>query len=305
MTILTPDAWKESLVSRHYIPTPEITIALSLAQSLEKPLLVEGPPGAGKTFLARTAAHILEASFIRLQCYEGIDASQALYEYHYAKQLLYINALREPLAAILGQRSFDQAVAELEELLPLWGRPFLTRRPVLEALDPADHKPRVLLIDEIDRADREFEALLLEPLSEFSLSIPEFGTIQAVQKPLVILTSNRSRELSDALRRRCLYVWIELPDRQREAAIIQSQVPQASESFAKDVAEFLASYRHAKPHHLPSIAEAVELATALCLTGENPRPLTPDNVDETLPIFAKHPRDMALGRQIAERKSRP
>ncbi len=298
---LSPQSWHDALTRQHYIPTTNITTALALAQALEKPLLVEGPPGAGKTYLAHIASQILDAALIRLQCYEGIDASKALYEYHYGKQLLYLNVLRERVTSLIDSSAdLEQAIDQLDTALPLWGPAFLLRRPVFEALAPEDQLPRVLLVDEVDRADREFEALLLEPLSDWSLSIPEYGTVMATQKPLVILTSNRTRDLSDALRRRCLYLWIDLPDRAREAAIIQAQVADASQAFAGQLADFLGRYRQARPHHVPSIAEAVELATALCRTSDPPVTLSPDLIDAVLPIFAKHPQDLAIGHKTVE-----
>jgi len=295
-------SWQEKLEAVAYVPTREICTVLRLAEALKKPVLVEGPPGAGKTSLARAAADVLGARLIRLQCYEGIDVARAIYEYNYGKQLLYLSALRDRVSQMLdGTKSMAESVRILDREVPFWGDEFLVRRPILEALASAG--ARVLLIDEVDRSDREFEALLLEVLSEWSISVPEYGTVRAGDDPpLVVLTSNRTRDLSDALRRRCLYIWLDLPDREREARIIQAQVPGAGAAFAAKVAEFIAEYRQLSPRHVPSVAETVELACALLATSG--RQITSEDIESAIPVFAKNREDAGLCVSAAERVSR-
>jgi len=292
--------WMEKLENASYVSTKEICAVLTLAEKIEKPILVEGPPGAGKTYLAKAAAKAAGAKLIRLQCYEGIDVSKAIYEYNYGKQLLYLNALRDKVSEIInGTKSMAVSIRLLDREVPFWGDEFLVRRPILEAITPEDDQPRVLLVDEIDRSDREFESLLLETLSDWSVSIPEYGTIMAKKKPLVVLTSNKTRDLSDALRRRCLYLWLSLPDRLRESKIIQTQVPGAGKEFADKIAGLIQEYRKMSPKHVPSISEAVELAAALLNTAGKDFKI--DDAEIALSVFVKNKDDIGLGKKAVEK----
>lgn len=264
----------EQLRSRQYVAGKEIATALLLARSLGRPLLVEGPAGVGKTEIAKVMAALMQTRLIRLQCHEGLDAASALYDWNYPKQLLRIqmDANRDPGA--------------LEKVI--YSEEYLLKRPLLEAITA--EQPPVLLIDEIDRADEEFEAFLLEILSDFQISIPELGTVKALQRPLVILTSNRVRELSDALRRRCLYLWIDYPDMARETEIIRIKVPGASEALAQEISRFLHSLRQRGLSKAPGVSEALDWATALIALHRGA--LDPEIVSETLGVIIKHHDDL-------------
>lgn len=229
----------QRFAQRGYIGGEEFGVALELMLALEKPLLIEGPAGVGKTASATVLAEVLGTRLIRLQCYEGLDAASALYEWNYPKQLLAIHA---------GATSY-------------FGEEFLLRRPLLEAI--LEERAPVLLIDEIDRADEAFEAFLLELLGEFQVTIPELGTMRAKQRPAVILTSNRSRDLSDALRRRCLYLWIEYPSREREVAILRARLPGIDERLADQIARYMEYLRSLPFEKVPGVAESLDWAAAL------------------------------------------
>jgi MoxR-like ATPase len=222
-----------------------------LALAMQRPLLLEGEAGVGKTEVGKTLARLLGGELIRLQCYEGIDSAQALYEWDYAKQLLYTRAL--------------QAGEVREHVSELYGPEFLVERPLLRALRAGSRA--VLLIDEIDRADDEFEAFLLEVLSDFSVTVPELGTIAAGEPPVVIITSNRTRDLHDALKRRCLYHWIDFPSLEREVAIVRTRAPEVSEALARSVAEAVAQLRSLDLIKPPGVAEAIDWGRALALLG--------------------------------------
>src|SRR5688572_740262 len=228
-----------------YVGDPAIAMSVHLAMALKKPLLIEGRAGVGKTEVAKVMARMLGAPLIRLQCYEGLDAAQALYEWNYPKQLLHIK-LEEGTGHSTAQKEAE-----------IFSPPFLIRRPLLEAIS-ASGAPPLLLIDEIDRADEEFEAFLLEVLSEYQISIPEIGTIKATQPPYVVLTSNRVRELSDALRRRCLYLWIDFPDFDKELRIVQRKLPGLSERLAAEVARFMEAARTLRLAKVPGVAETLD-----------------------------------------------
>jgi MoxR-like ATPase len=244
---------EQALREASYLADHGLATAIYLALSMRRPLLLEGEPGVGKTEVAKTLARILDAELVRLQCYEGIDASQALYEWDYSRQLLYARALQ---GGELDPR---------ERIHELYGPEFLLERPLLKAI--REGSKSVLLIDELDRSDDEFEAFLLEILSDFTVSIPELGTIHAEEPPAVIVTSNRTRELHDALKRRCLYHWIDFPDLEREVEIIKLRVPGVSESLARAVATAIASLRGIDLIKPPGAAEAIDWAAALNLLG--------------------------------------
>ena len=240
------------LDSRDYIADPAIATSIYMARALERPLLIEGRAGVGKTEIANVMARLLDARLIRLQCYEGLDATTALYEWNYAKQLLWIR---------MDEGSGRSAERREEHI---FSRDFLLERPLLSALTEPD-KPPVLLIDEIDRADEEFEAFLLEILSEFQVTIPEIGTVRAEHRPLVILTSNRTRDLSDALRRRCLYLWIDYPDLDKELRIVRRKVAGISESLSRQVCRFVERARGEGLEKVPGVSETLDWAKAMVI----------------------------------------
>ena len=233
-----------------YITDPAISTAVHLAMTLGKPLLVEGHAGVGKTEIAKVLARVLGTNLIRLQCYEGLDAATALYEWNYPKQLLRIK-LEEREARSVADKEAD-----------IFSEPFLLKRPLLQAITQ-DGGPPVLLVDEIDRADLEFESFLLEVLSDFQVTIPEIGTIRATHRPAVVLTSNRSRDLSDALRRRCLYLWIDYPSFDKELRILRTKVPGVNERLAGQIARTMQSLRRMKLAKVPGVAETLDWAAAL------------------------------------------
>jgi MoxR-like ATPase len=245
------DEVESVLAADSYLADRGLATAIYLALAMRRPLLLEGEAGVGKTEVAKTLARLFGAELIRLQCYEGIDSAQALYEWDYARQLLYARAL--------------QAGEVRDHVAELYGPEFLIERPLLRALRAGSHA--VLLIDEIDRADDEFEAFLLEVLSDFSVTVPELGTIAAEEPPVVIVTSNRTRELHDALKRRCLYHWIDFPSFEREVAIVRLRAPEVSESLARSVADAVARVRALDVAKPPGIAEAIDWARALALLG--------------------------------------
>ena len=268
---------EQALRGESYLPDRGLATAIFLSVAMGRPLLLEGEAGVGKTEVGKTLSRILGADLIRLQCYEGIDASQALYEWDYARQLLYARALQE------GEVSVGERVSEL------YGPEFLVERPLLRAIRSGSRA--VLLVDEIDRADDEFEAFLLEVLSDFSVTVPELGTIEAGEPPIVVITSNRTRELHDALKRRCLYHWIEFPDVAREAEIIRLRAPGVEEPLARSVAETVARLRALDLVKRPGAAEAIDWATALSLLGAES--VNGDAAKETLGAAVKNREDQA------------
>jgi MoxR-like ATPase len=253
---------QQMMEDANYVTDPAIATSVHLAMTLKKPLLIEGHAGVGKTEVAKVMSRMLDAKLIRLQCYEGLDAAQALYEWNYPKQLLHIKL----------EESTTHTLREKEATI--FSEPFLIRRPLLQAIGQ-DGKPPVLLIDEVDRADEEFEAFLLEVLSEFQVTIPEIGTIRATHPPYVILTSNRVRELSDALRRRCLFLWIDFPGFDMEVRIVMRKVPGVNEALARQISRFMESLRTIRLAKVPGVAETLDWAQALAS-------LHADHLDEEL-----------------------
>jgi len=254
-----------------YVTDRSIVMSLFLAMQLNKPLLVEGPAGVGKTEIAKVMAKALDTDLIRLQCYEGLDATHALYEWNYQRQLLHIKL----------EEKADKSVAEKEQTI--FGEEFLLKRPLLQAIT-ADKAP-VLLIDEIDRADIEFESFLLEILSDWQITIPEIGTIRAKHIPHVVVTSNRVRELSEALRRRCLYLWVPYPEYEKELAIVKSKVPEIDDQLADQICRFMQVVRQQKLEKVPGIAETLDWASALASLHFTH--LNQQIVEETLGVVLK------------------
>jgi MoxR-like ATPase len=265
---------EDALLNESYLPQRGLATALFLSLRISKPLLLEGEAGVGKTELAKALAQATGARLIRLQCYEGLDVSHAVYEWNYARQLLHIRAAQEG------------AVDEQE----LFGPEFLIRRPLLEAI--ASDEPAVLLVDEIDRADDEFEAFLLEVLSDFQITIPEIGTISATRRPAVVLTSNRTRELHDALKRRCLFHWITHPTLEREIEIVRLRVPGVSERLAAQTAAFVAGLRGLDLAKVPGVAETIDWTQALAALGCEELDATV--VEQTLGAVLKYYEDFEM-----------
>jgi MoxR-like ATPase len=289
-----PDTIAQLDATGYLIDQDAATIAY-LAARMEKPLLVEGPAGVGKTELARAISVALDRELIRLQCYEGLDEAKALYEWEYAKQLLYTQILRDKIGETVGDAaSLTEAIDRIATQDDVFfSERFLLPRPLLRAI--LSDKPVVLLIDEIDKADAEFEAFLLEVLSDFAVTVPELGTMKAHTQPIVVLTSNAAREMSDALRRRCLHLHLDFPDEERERLIIQRRVPDASEALARQVASVVAKLRKLGLRKLPSIAESIDWARALVLL--NADKLDPQVVSSTLALVLKYEGDVRKGRE--------
>jgi len=271
-----PDRIQDMLAAQGYIAEKDIVMSLYLATVLNKPILVEGPPGVGKTEVAKVMAAGLQTDLIRLQCYEGLDATHALYEWNYQRQLLHIKL----------EENSGKSVAEKEA--DIFSHDFLLKRPLLQAI--THHQPPVLLIDEIDRADEEFESFLLEVLSDWQISIPEIGTIKAQHIPLVVVTSNRMRELSEALRRRCLYVYIDYPTFEKELSIIQGKVPHIDASLATQVTRFMQEVRKLRLEKVPGVAESLDWAMALAALHLTH--LDKQMVEDTLGVILKDWQDV-------------
>ncbi len=271
------DQVMERLGRERYVIERSLATAVFLSLKLQKPLLLEGEAGVGKTEIAKVLATTMDARLIRLQCYEGLDVSSAVYEWNYARQMLQIRLLE-------AKDSTQQGAKEL------FGPEFLIKRPLLQALEDNDGKPTVLLIDELDRADEEFEAFLLEVLSDYQVTVPEIGTIKATTPPVVIITSNRTREIHDALKRRCLYHWIDYPSLEKEYQILLAKVPEAPETLAQQVVGFIQELRKVELYKLPGVAETIDWAEALVALDQ--RDLEEKVVEETLGVILKYQEDV-------------
>jgi len=270
---------QQRLALQHYVADYGLALSVFLAIRLGRPLFLEGEAGVGKTALASAVAAALETDLIRLQCYEGLDVTHAVYEWDYARQLVELRIL--------------EAAGELERAgarRELYSEAFLIKRPLLQAIDPSRPRPAVLLIDEIDRADEEFEGYLLELLAEFQITIPELGTVRAAAPPLVILTSNRTREVHDALKRRCLYQWIEYPAFEKELAIVRERVPHASAQLAAQVTALVQELRTREMYKVPGVSETLDWVAALAALDA--RTLDPALVDATLGVALKSKDDI-------------
>ncbi|MEW5946482.1 MAG: MoxR family ATPase [bacterium] len=280
---------------KKYICGNEIATAVFLAEKMGKPILVEGPAGVGKTELAKTAADVMGAELIRLQCYEGLDETKALYEWEYGKQLLYTQILKEKIDELIGGAETlagaVERISSQEEVF--FSRRFVLPRPLLRAITA--EKRTALLIDEVDRADPEFEAFLLEILSDFQVSIPELGTISAAHVPFVVLTSNNTREVSDALKRRCLYLFINYPSHEQELRIVRLKVPGAGERLAREIVSVVQSVRTLDLKKTPSISETLDWAAALVIIGA--ASLTEDLLNSTLNVVLKFEEDIEEARK--------
>lgn len=275
MTFAHIEDLQEALAQRNYIADRSLTTALFLAMKLNKPLLLEGEAGVGKTEIAKTLASLLDTELIRLQCYEGLDASTAIYEWNYPRQLLHIRMAE----------ATKQASA-----VDIFSREFLIQRPLLHAIDASRTKAPVLLIDELDRADEEFEAFLLELLSDWQITIPELGTIKAVHPPIVIVTSNRTREVHDALKRRCLFHWVDYPVLEKELKILSARVPGINAILGRQIVLFVQELRRLDLFKIPGVAETIDWANALAALQTTA--LTFESVDDTLGAILKYQDDL-------------
>jgi MoxR-like ATPase len=282
MNQLSIDRVQSSFGEQGYVADRELATAVFLSLALERPLLLEGEAGVGKTEVARTLAKVLDAELIRLQCYEGLDLNTAVYEWDYPRQMLEIR--------LLEARGEAKSAATRD----IFSEEFLIRRPLLQALQNNGAVQPVLLIDEVDRADEEFEAFLLELLSDFAVSIPEIGTLRAKRPPRVIITSNRTREVHDALKRRCLYHWIDYPDPARELAILRLRLPGVPDALAREIVGFVQRLRSADLTKSPGIAETLDWAAALTALGS--KRLEPTQIEQTLGVLLKYQEDIAAMR---------
>ena len=275
------DELQATLRKELYVADRGLAMSVYLALRLNRPLFLEGEAGVGKTEVAKALATAFGARLIRLQCYEGLDVNQAVYEWNYSRQLLHIRLLE-------ASGSIDRKETEKE----LFSEEFLIKRPLLQALESSG--PTVLLIDELDRADEEFEGYLLEMLADFQITIPEIGTYRADEPPIVVITSNRTREIHDALKRRCLYYWIDYPDLAKETQIVRSKMPEASQKLASQVTAFVQELRTTELYKVPGVSETLDWTAALVSLNENE--LTPSVIDDTLGVMLKYREDLEATR---------
>ena len=276
MQIESIDQLQEALHGRNYVADRGLATAVYLALKLQRPLFLEGEPGVGKTEIAKVLADLLDTELIRLQCYEGLDVNQAVYEWNYTRQMLHIRLLE----------SRGERASEAE----LFGQEYLLERPLLQAIQHSKTQRPVLLIDEIDRSDEEFEAFLLEILSDFQITIPEIGTIKAVQPPVVVLTSNRTREVHDALKRRCLYYWIDYPSFEKEYDIVRAKLPHAPAQLAKQVTYFIQELRQQDLYKIPGVAETLDWTAAL--VALDAQALSVEIVENSIGVILKYQDDI-------------
>jgi MoxR-like ATPase len=279
MTFATIDALQQALAEQHYVADRSLTTAIFLALKLQKPLLLEGEAGVGKTEIAKTLASMLNRHLIRLQCYEGLDVNTTIYEWNYPRQMLQIRVLEA-----VGGTTRDDALKEI------FSPDFLIKRPLLQAIENSWDQPPILLIDELDRADEEFEAFLLELLSDWQISIPEIGTVRAAEPPIVIITSNRTREVHDALKRRCLFYWIDYPSLDKELAIVRARIPAASEQLSRQVVLFVQELRKLDLFKYPGVAETLDWTQALVMLDTTS--LSQEVVEDTLGAILKYQDDI-------------
>ncbi len=290
----SPDRVRDALREVGYIADSQLATTVFLAAALEKPILAEGPAGVGKTELAKALAQAMDTELVRLQCYEGLDEAKTLYEWKYPKQLLYTQMLRDEIGQVTaGAASLAEAVNRIAgQEDAFFSERFLEARPLLRAIRAP--KQVVLLIDEVDRAEDELEAFFLEVLAEFQVTVPELGTLRAEHKPIAVVTSNNTRELSDALRRRCLYLPMTYPSAEREAEIVSTRVPGVAAALAAQLADFVARLRLLDLKKAPSISETIDWARALVVMSVNA--LSPDVVRDTLNLLLKYEGDLAVAR---------
>lgn len=280
MTFDSIDTLQAALAEHAYVADRSLATAIFLALKLNKPLLLEGEAGVGKTEIAKTLSRMLNRPLIRLQCYEGLDVNNTIYEWNYARQMLQIRLLEA------------QGIAREEAAIKeIFGPEFLVKRPLLQAIEASGGVPPILLIDEIDRADEEFEAFLLELLSDWQISIPEIGTVRAEHPPTVIITSNRTREVHDALKRRCLFYWVDYPGLEKELQIIKARIPQAGEMLSRQVVQVVQDLRQMDLYKLPGVAETLDWVTALVALDQTA--LSPMIVEDTLGAILKYQDDIA------------